>query len=269
MKSRSAIRQVRLVLAQVAHHAAGPGDRPGRAEVDRVLLRQHADALGAIDEDAVARQQLVDLVERAPAKLLDELPHLVDPVGVHVEQHAADARVAGVKPLARGVLDDVVNLLALLKAVQKRGERAQVERRRAHVEQVIVQPHQLGQDRPQILAPRRQLDAQQLLDRMMPGDLVRHRRDVIHPVDDRHVLVEVEMLAQLLEPAVQVADVRHRVDDLLAVEREHQAQRRVRRRMLRTEVERPQVLLLDRRRSAAYRRGSAAWRKSSSCSALQ
>ena len=30
--------QVRLVLAQVADHAAGPRDRPGAAQVDRVLL---------------------------------------------------------------------------------------------------------------------------------------------------------------------------------------------------------------------------------------
>ena len=162
------------------------------------------------------------------------------------------------KPLARRVLDDVVNLLALLEAIQKRRERTQVERRRADVEQMIVQPHQLGQNRPQILAPRRQLDAQQLLDRMMPGDLVRQRRDVVHPVDDRHVLIEVEMLAQLLEPAVQIADVRHRIDDPLAVERQHEPQRRVRRRMLRTEIERPQILALVRSRSAACRRGLVA-----------
>ena len=104
-------------------------------------------------------------------------------------------------------------LFALLKAVQKRRKRTQVERRRANVEQMIVQPHQLRQDRPQILAPRRQLDAEQLLDRMMPGDLVRHRRNVIHPVDDRHILIEIEVFAELLEPAVQIADMRHRIDD--------------------------------------------------------
>ena len=158
------------------------------------------------------------------------------------------------KPLPRGVLDDVVDLLALLERVQKRGERPEVERHGADVQQVVVQPHQLGEDRAEILAPRRELDPQQLLDRMMPGDLVRQRRDVVHPVDDRHVLVEVQMLAELLEPAVQIADVRHRVDDLLAVERQHQPQRRVRRRMLRTEVQRPQVFLFRRRPAARFRR---------------
>ena len=111
---------------------------------------------------------------------------------------------------------------------------------------MIVYPHQLRQDRAQVLAPRRELDAQQLLDRVVPGDLVRHRRDVVHPVDDRHVLVEVEVFAELLEPAVQIADVRHRIDDSLAVERQNQPQRRVRGRMLRTEIQRPQILALSR-----------------------
>ena len=80
------------------------------------------------------------------------------------------------------------------------------------------------------------LDAQQLLDRQVPGDVVGHRRDVVHPVGDRHVLVVVEVLAELLEAGVQVADVGHGVDDPLAVELQHQPQRGVRGRVLRAEV---------------------------------
>ena len=87
------------------------------------------------------------------------------------------------------------------------------------------------------------LDAQQLLDRAVPGHVVGHRRDVVHPVGDRDVLVVVEVLAELLEARVQIADVGHGVDHALAVELQHQPQRRVRGRMLRTEVERPQVIL--------------------------
>ena len=74
-------------------------------------------------------------------------------------------------------------------------------------------PHQLGEDRADVLAARRELDAQQLFDRVMPGDLVGDRRDVIHPIDDGDVLVEVEVFAELLEAAVQIADVGHRLDD--------------------------------------------------------
>jgi hypothetical protein len=53
-----------------------------------------------------------------------------------------------------------------------------------------------------------ELDAEQLLDRREPAHLVGDRADVVHPVDDRDVLVEVEVLAELLEPAVQEPDVR-------------------------------------------------------------
>ena len=57
------------------------------------------------------------------------------------------------------------------------------------------------------------------------------------------VLIEVEILAELLEAGVQVADVGHRLDDGFAVEGEDEAQGGVRGGVLRTEVEGPQVLL--------------------------
>src|SRR4051812_7180236 len=148
------------------------------------------------------------------------------------------------KPLARSKLDNVVNMLALLEPIQERRERAQVERRGANIKQMIMQSHQLGENRPQILAPRRQLNPQQLLDRVMPGNLVRDRRNIIHPIYDRHVLIEVEMFAQLLEPAMQISDMRYRIDDAFAVKLKNDTQRRVRRRMLRPKIERPQILAL-------------------------
>ena len=132
---------------------------------------------------------------------------------------------------------------ALIKGVEEERERPDVEPHRPGAEQVIADAGQLGDDRADVLAARRDLDAQQLLDRAVPGHVVGHRRDVVHPVGDRDILVVVEVLADLLEAAVQIADVGHRIDDALAVELQHQPQRRVRRRMLRTEVERPQVVL--------------------------
>ena len=137
---------------------------------------------------------------------------------------------------------------------------AEVEGRRADAEQVIVNAHQLGEDGADVLAARRQLDAQQLLDGVVPGDLVGDRRDVVHPIDDGDVLVEVEVFAELLEATVQVADVGHRLDDRLAVEGEEQAQRGVRGRVLRAEVERPEVLLLGDLVGQRCRAFPGAWR---------
>ena len=76
---------------------------------------------------------------------------------------------------------------------------------------------------------------------MVPSDFVGHRRDVIHPVDDRHVLVVVEDLGKLFKTAVQKSDVRLGFDDRLAVEFQHQTQGRVGRWVLRTEVQCPQA----------------------------
>ena len=162
---------------------------------------------------------------------------------VEVVQHAADPRVAGVEAIARHLLVDVVDQLAEVERVQERGERPQVERRGPGAEQVVADPRQLADDHPDVLAARRQLDVQQLLDRVVPGHLVHRRADVVLAVDDRDVLVEVQVLAELLEPRVQVADVGRRLDDPLAVELQDQPERRVRRGVLRAEVERPGQLL--------------------------
>ena len=58
-----------------------------------------------------------------------------------------------------------------------------------------------------------------------------------------YILVVIEMLAELLKAGVQVADVRHGVDDPLAFEFQDQPQRRMRGRVLRAEVHGPQVRL--------------------------
>jgi hypothetical protein len=58
---------------------------------------------------------------------------------------------------------------------------------------VVVDPGQFGENRAQILAPRGQLQPEQFLDRVVPAHLVAERRDIVHPVDDRDILVEIEV----------------------------------------------------------------------------
>ena len=65
-----------------------------------------------------------------------------------------------------------------------------------------------------------ELDVQQLLDRVVPGHLVHRRADIVLAVDHRHVLVEVQVFAQLLEARVQIADVRCGLDDPFTVQLE-------------------------------------------------
>ncbi len=61
-----------------------------------------------------------------------------------VLHRAADAGPVRVEALAGDVVDDVVDELALVEAVEEAGERAEVERRRADAQQVVLDPPELA-----------------------------------------------------------------------------------------------------------------------------
>ena len=147
------------------------------------------------------------------------------------------------EPISRHLFINVVDLLPQVECVQKRGERPEVQRGGAGAKQVIADPRQLGDDDANVLAARRQLDVEQLLDGVVPSHLVHGRADVVLAVDNRDVLVEIEVFPQFLEPGMEIADVGYGIHDPLAVELEDQPERGVRRRMLRPEVQRPGGLL--------------------------
>src|SRR5438876_535494 len=84
---------------------------------------------------------------------------------------SADARVARVEPLPGRGLHDVVNLLPLVEGVEERGQRPEVERRGADAQEVVRNAGQFGEDGAEVLAARRDLDAEELLDGVVPGDL--------------------------------------------------------------------------------------------------
>ncbi len=160
-----------------------------------------------------------------------------------VAHHAAHAGVAVRETGAAEGLGDVVDRLPRVEGVHEVRDRAHVQAHRAQAEQVVAEPHQFADDRADVLAARRDFDAQQFLDRHVPGHVVGHGRDIVHAVGDRHVLVEIEALADLLEARVQEADVGNGVRHPLAVQLQHQAQGGMGGRVLRTEIHRPQVRL--------------------------
>ena len=90
----------------------------------------------------------------------------------------------------------------------------------------------------------RHLDARQLLDGQHVGQVVHHAAQVVDAVGVGDVGVPRLPLAHLLGAAVVVADVRHGVDDVLAVELEDDAQDAVRPGMLRPQVEEHEVGVL-------------------------
>jgi hypothetical protein len=109
---------------------------------------------------------------------------------------------------------------------------------------VITDTSQFADQHTDVLAARRQFDAQKCLDRVMPGHVVGHRRDVVHPVGDSDVLVVVEMLADFLEARMQIADVGNGIYDSLAIQFQKDPQGRMRRGMLGPEIQSPQEILV-------------------------
>ena len=110
-----------------------------------------------------------------------------------------------------------------------------------------IKPVQLKMDDAQVLGARWDLDVEQRFDGPHEGHRVEVVREVVHPLDDWDHLPVRLALGGLLDPRVDVADERLDVADDLALERGEQPEHAVRRRVMRPDVERQQlVALLDR-----------------------
>src|SRR5437870_446680 len=88
------------------------------------------------------------------------------------------------------------------------------------------------------------LGPRELLDRRAVRELVEEVREVVGARDVGHALDPVERLGLLLDPGVEVADVRVDVDDDLAVDLDAQPEHAVRGRVLRAHVD-PHGFVLD------------------------
>ena len=216
--------------ARAAHHHAGEAPLPG------VLERHHADVDVALLEDAVVGEQPFEIVADLQERIAERLD-VVDQLRRQVLVHAADAEIGRVHARAGGALVEHHQLLALLEAPQRRGERADVHRLRGDVEEMREQPPDLAKEHADQLRAARHREAEQLLGREAEGMLLVHRRDVVEPVEIRDRLQIGLVLDQLLGAAMQQADMRIDALDHLAVELQHQAQHAMRRRMLRPEID--------------------------------
>src|ERR1700733_8286642 len=89
----------------------------------------------------------------------------------------------------------------------------------------------------ELTAPRNR-NTEKPLDRQCIRVLLIHRRDIVEPIEKRHVLQVGARLHELFSAAMEKADMRVDALDHLAVELEHEAQHAMRRRMLGPEVDR-------------------------------
>ena len=107
-------------------------------------------------------------------------------------------------------------------------------------------PLRLGDERPDVLGAGRHREVQQLFHGPHVRVVVGHRADVVQPVGVGDDLLVGQALAQLLDAAMQVAEVRCGLHNALALEFQHHAEHPVRGRVLRAHIEQQFLLAPDR-----------------------
>ena len=216
-----------------------PGGAQVRARHDHPERRRRVDRAQAAhpaDEDLVLVEQrhvVVDLLGRLAHPVAEAAHELV----VQVAVHATDAEVVEQHPLAGQGREHVDDLVALDERPQDRRQAAEVQRHPAHEQRVAGDAVQLAGEDPDVFGAARDLDIEQLLEGHDRRPLVEQRADVLERVRVADGLVVVGVLAQLLDAAVEVAQDRIEVHDLLAVELEDDPEHAVRRRVLRAHVD--------------------------------
>jgi phage tail protein X len=168
---------------------------------------------------------------------IEELQHLVAPPLRHVERDAADAVIVEREPRAAELLDEVVDVLALAERPRERRDGADIHRHRSEGDHVARDAVELARDRAEILRALRHLDPHELLARGRPALVGEHGSDVVDAIGVRHVARVRAALADLLDAAMQVADVGDGLPDDLAVARDDEPEDAVRGRMVGTHVE--------------------------------
>ena len=169
---------------------------------------------------------------------IEHLERLLDPALGEVARDAADARVVGREPRPRQLVEPVPEEVAPLDREDHDGHGAQLEAGGADQGEVVADPVQLGRDHPQVLCALGHLDAAELLDRERVPDVVHDRGDVVEPVRVREDLRPRHVLAALLEPTVEEADLDLEIGERLTVELRDRLRHAVRRRVRRPEVQR-------------------------------
>ena len=222
--------------ADVERDAGGAQVRPREAHPQRRRRVDRPEAAHPPDEDLVLVEQALaglDLLGRAAHPVAEPAHEVV----VEVAVDAADAEVVEEHPLAGQRGEHLDDLVPLDERPQDRRQAAEIERHPAQEQGVAGDPVELRGEHPDVLGAARDLDVEQLLEAQDRAPLVEQRADVFERVDLADDLVVVGVLGELLDAAVEVAEDRVEVDDVLALDLEHHPEHAVRRRMLGPHVE--------------------------------
>ena len=205
--------------------------------LESILLRDHRDVGQSLDEDLVVRQEPVVFVDNG-LEVVEERNDPAAGLRLDVVADAADPEVVVGEAGAADLLHEVVDAFPLPERVQKGSDGADILPEGAHRDEVAGDAIELAGDDAAVLGAGRHLDVAQPLRRHAEALIGEHGGEVIGPVGVRDVTVPRAFLADLLDGAVQVADVRDGFVDDLAVRLDHEPQHAVGARMLRPHVQR-------------------------------
>ncbi len=206
-----------MCLPHVVRHTGGAQARPRPAPVDRLRGADGVHSPRAVDEDPVVGDQPVDVVDVLRERRQQRPGLLLEPL-VDVPHEAPDPPVGDHHAGAGYVLHERVDLLAAAEQVPEVRQGAEVDEVRPHADEVVHDARQLAEDHADPLRARRDLDAQELLDRHRVSHVVQERAHVVEPVRVGEDLLPRMELGHLLEAAMEIADLGDRFDDRLAVE---------------------------------------------------
>jgi hypothetical protein len=166
-----------------------------------------------------------------------QLRAAVEPAVRKLEGNAADLHAVEGQAGAAVLLEEIEDRVAFAEGIEEGRDSADVDGVGREPHQVRRQPLQLGKDHSDVGGAWRDRDAEELLHGDTEALIIGRRRNVIHPVGMREALREGHGLEELFGAAVEVADDRFGLHDLLAVELHLDSQHPVGCRVLGTEVD--------------------------------
>src|SRR3954462_7830156 len=110
-------------FAQIEFDTTSAKIRSGDAVIDCYLFREDADALSAIDEDTVAREELLRFIE-VDHHFVKELAALLGPARRQIARETSNSRVSGREAGSGERFDQIINFFPLGEGVEEDGHGA-------------------------------------------------------------------------------------------------------------------------------------------------
>ena len=217
LKIKLGIDGIRLIFSHVIVNARSPGHRPGAAIPPGLLPGENADACNPFFENNVMGHQImVEPGQPRPQSFNKGIGSGNERI-INIVVHAAETKIAISEPRAGDPLQQIQNLFPVVKGIEQWRKTTQIEKKSGPPEQVAGQTVQLHGYDPDILGPFRHLDAGGPLNGQTVAMIIGQGMQVIHAGGIGHELGKGAVFGHLFMHAVDIAEHRFRLDDILSV----------------------------------------------------